>query len=233
MRFAIKSASSLGEQQLNGPALSTGQWYHVAITLTGDTGTMYLNGTPVATNTNMTASPSDLGFTTQNYLGHSQYAADPPLRGRIDDFRIYSEALPAEQILSMAGGSAASLLAAAEAPTTGLTTTTTANIELSPALLSSYSTADTIEQASPLSVATEPSTSESAMLAEARESTFALLADAPADGLEADRDDVSETEYPLANGDASSLSSAEADSDGLDDPMHDAFDDALEQDIWA
>jgi len=102
LRFAITTSGGGGEQQLNGPSLATGQWYHVAITLSGNTGTMYLNGVAVATNASMTLNPSDMGFTSQNYLGDSQYGGDPPLFGRIDDFRIYSEALPAEQILNLA-----------------------------------------------------------------------------------------------------------------------------------
>ncbi|MCO6045861.1 CotH kinase family protein [Aeoliella sp. ICT_H6.2] len=111
LRFSLKTATSGGEQQINGPSLDAGQWYHVAITLTGSSGTMYIDGVPVATNNSMTVSPADMGRTTQNYLGDSQFPADPPLRGRIDDFRIYSQALPAEQILSLVQASSASLLA--------------------------------------------------------------------------------------------------------------------------
>ena len=102
LRFAITTSGNQNEQQLNGPSLSTGQWYHVAITLDGNLGKMYVNGFEVVMNENMTLSPSDMGITTQNYLGDSQYGGDPALLGRIDDFRIYPEALSAEQILHMA-----------------------------------------------------------------------------------------------------------------------------------
>jgi cytochrome c len=41
----------------------------VAVTLSGNTGTLYVNGQPVATNTNMTVTPADLGNTNQNWIG--------------------------------------------------------------------------------------------------------------------------------------------------------------------
>ena len=99
VRFAITTSGGGGEQQINGAsALATGIWQHVAVTLSGNTGTLYVNGVAVGTNTNMTLRPSSLGSTTQNYLGDSQYTADPALLGSIDDFRIIGRALSAAEI---------------------------------------------------------------------------------------------------------------------------------------
>ena len=68
---------------------------------------MYLNGTVVATNSNMTVKPSALGNTNRNYLGKSQYN-DPAYDGAIDDFAIYNRALSdAGCRRSLAGGQAA------------------------------------------------------------------------------------------------------------------------------
>ena len=54
LRFAI-STSSTGEQTITGSsALSTGVWNHVAVTLNGKTGILYLNGAAVGTNSAMT-----------------------------------------------------------------------------------------------------------------------------------------------------------------------------------
>jgi alpha-L-arabinofuranosidase len=99
VRFAITTSGNGSEQQINGTsALTTGSWQHVAVTLSGNTGTLYVNGVAVGTNTNMTLRPSSLGSTTQNYLGDSQYTADPAFLGSIDDFRIIGRALSAAEI---------------------------------------------------------------------------------------------------------------------------------------
>jgi hypothetical protein len=98
MRFAINSGG--GEQQLNAAALPVGIWTHVAITISGNTGKLFVNGLPVATNTLMTINPIDVG-TQFNYLGKSQFTADPLFGGRFDDFRFVSSALTDAQVASI------------------------------------------------------------------------------------------------------------------------------------
>jgi hypothetical protein len=105
VRFAITTNGNGSEQQITGSsALPTGVWTHVAVTKNGNTGTLYVNGSVVGTNGNLTLSPSSLGNTNQNWLGRSQYSADPYLNGLIDDFRIYNRALSASEVSSLAGG---------------------------------------------------------------------------------------------------------------------------------
>nr|WP_294928035.1 cellulose binding domain-containing protein [uncultured Flavobacterium sp.] len=100
LRYAIKNGGS--EQQINTSAsLTTGRWYHLAVTQSGSTAILYLDGVEVGRNTNMTLNPSTLGNTTKNYLGKSQWP-DPLLAGQVDDFRIYSKALSALEIAEMA-----------------------------------------------------------------------------------------------------------------------------------
>jgi hypothetical protein len=102
VRYAITTGSSGGEQQLNRAGnLSTGAWHHLAVTLSGSTGVLYVDGVPANTNLSMTLNPSSLGSTTQNYIGKSQWA-DPNLTGSVDDFRIYSRALNAAEVASLA-----------------------------------------------------------------------------------------------------------------------------------
>jgi fibronectin type 3 domain-containing protein/regulation of enolase protein 1 (concanavalin A-like superfamily) len=101
-RFAITTSGGAGEQRIDAPsALTTGGWHHIAVTLSGSTGTLYVDGQQVGQNTAMTLRPSDLGATTQNWIGRSQYN-DPYLNGRVDDFRIYAGALNASDIAALA-----------------------------------------------------------------------------------------------------------------------------------
>ncbi len=102
-RFAITTSGSGGEQQINtSTALSTSQWTHVAVTLSGGTGTLYLNGTAAGSNTSMTLTPSSLGSTNNNWLGRSQFG-DPDLAGSLDEVQIYDHALTAAQVQALTG----------------------------------------------------------------------------------------------------------------------------------
>jgi alpha-L-arabinofuranosidase len=94
LRFSITTNSYGAEQQINAPnALPAGGWHHVAVTLGDGIGVLYLDGAAVGTNSAMTLSPASLGVTTQNWIGRSQFSADPYLAGTVDEFRIYSGAL--------------------------------------------------------------------------------------------------------------------------------------------
>jgi len=101
LRFVITTNGTAGEQQINAPALTAGVWKHVAVTLQGGIGIIYVDGVEVARNSGMTLKPSSLGNTTNNYLGKSQYA-DPNLNGILDNFRIYNRALTAAEIAALA-----------------------------------------------------------------------------------------------------------------------------------
>lgn len=102
MRFALTTNSGAGEQGINGTsALPSGVWTHVAVTLSGATGTLYVNGVAAGTNTAMSTAPFRMSSTHQNWLGRSQYAADPHFNGLIDDFRIYHGVLTPAQIAAL------------------------------------------------------------------------------------------------------------------------------------
>jgi len=101
LRFAITTSGAAGEQKIDGNAVLPTGWHHVAITLSDSTGTLYVDGQQAGQNTAMTLRPSDLGATTQNRIGRSQYN-DPYFNGRIDDFRMYAGTLGSSQIAALA-----------------------------------------------------------------------------------------------------------------------------------
>ncbi len=97
-RFAIKPAG-LGESVISAPsALPLNTWSHIAVTLTGTSATMYINGTQVAQNTVFNANPADVGTTNNNWIGRSQFFADAYLQGNLDELRIWNVARTASEI---------------------------------------------------------------------------------------------------------------------------------------
>ncbi|RYD18259.1 MAG: hypothetical protein EOP88_23205, partial [Verrucomicrobiaceae bacterium] len=101
LRFVMKNGAAGGEQKLDSPAaLPTGVWTHVAVTLAGDTGKIFVNGALTATSTTMTINPGSVG-TLWNYLGKAQFAADPLFNGRMDDVRFFNAALTDAQVAAI------------------------------------------------------------------------------------------------------------------------------------
>ncbi len=100
MRFAIRNGGA--EQIINAPtALPTNSWVHVAVTLDGQRGILYQNGLPIATNNGLTIRPWQL-LARSNYLGESQFEADPGFNGKLDSFRVFGRALSASEIKEIA-----------------------------------------------------------------------------------------------------------------------------------
>ena len=101
MRFAITLNGNGAEQQINAPfALPTNSWCHVAVTLNGSNGLLYLDGVPIATNNNLTIRPWQTLAKT-NYVGHSQFP-DPLFSGEISSFRVFGRALSGTEIKDLA-----------------------------------------------------------------------------------------------------------------------------------
>ncbi len=96
LRFAINNGS--GEQIVERVgALASGSWQHVAVTLNGNTARLYVNGTQVAASTSFSIAPSAFN-PTRNYLGKSQFTADPLFNGKMEAVEIADYALSAAQI---------------------------------------------------------------------------------------------------------------------------------------
>lgn len=94
MRFVIKHDGV--EQILSASRLQTG-WHHVVVSLDESMqAVLYVDGKQKGSK-QMTCTPAMLNL-SRCYVGKSQFSADPLFRGNIDDLRIYSYALSAEDI---------------------------------------------------------------------------------------------------------------------------------------
>lgn len=103
MRFAIKNGGS--EQIVQTSPLATNQWTHVAVTVGGGSAKLYVNGTLVDTNNGVTITPSDF-HPTRNFLGNSQFDADPLFNGQLDEVLVTDYALTLSQIAGLMNNSA-------------------------------------------------------------------------------------------------------------------------------
>jgi hypothetical protein len=103
MRFAIRTAT-VAEQIIDSTVTMSVGWHHTAVTIDSKAMTLglYLDGELVASGAT-TVLPKDMGATTQNWLGRSQYASDAYLLGSLDDFRIYSRVLSEAELRYLAG----------------------------------------------------------------------------------------------------------------------------------
>lgn len=100
-QFAITTGGLEQAQQINGNAtLPTGQWVHIAVTLAGSVGTLYVDGRVSGTNTGMTLNPTNLNNPGNRWIGRSQYGG-ASLNATIDEFNIFNRALTAAEIQSM------------------------------------------------------------------------------------------------------------------------------------
>jgi hypothetical protein len=105
--FAIRTTEVGAEDNVTGTNPLRSGWHHVAVTISEANRTiiMYIDGTVIASNTNVENKLSDLGFTRNNWFGRSQfYVSDPQFEGSLDDFYIYNRALLQEEIESLMSG---------------------------------------------------------------------------------------------------------------------------------
>lgn len=79
------------------------QWNHVAFTRQGATGTLYLNGEAIASRDDLTIDMSDIGPTTNNWLGRNGFP-DPAFNGLMDDVRLYDYELTEAQVVALNEG---------------------------------------------------------------------------------------------------------------------------------
>ncbi len=100
--FAISSGSHLDPEMILTDTVPIGAWHHIAVVLSAPYLIYYFDGVEKARLTSMTLGPKDLGSTPQNWIGRSSYTTDPYLSASLDEFRIYSGALTAQQVAQLA-----------------------------------------------------------------------------------------------------------------------------------
>jgi DUF1680 family protein len=104
-RAALKIAGMEAEDVMDATEpLPVGRWTHVALTLGGGTGVLYVDGTEAGRNTTMVSGPLLLGATSRNYLGRSQNTTHPYLHGAVRDFRLHNRALSPMEVARLASG---------------------------------------------------------------------------------------------------------------------------------
>ena len=99
MRLVMKNG---GDEQILSTTKATTGWHYVAVTLAPDAVTLYVDGNATTSNA-ITIRPSDF-HPKRNYIGRSQYTADPFFVGYIDDLRIYNYALSADEVETIRNG---------------------------------------------------------------------------------------------------------------------------------
>lgn len=99
LRFTIR-VNDVDQALEHSAALPIGAWTHVAVTISGNTGKLFVNGALSVTNTSMSLNPSAVG-TDENYLGRSRYSADAYFDGMMDDVVFLSNALGDAKITSL------------------------------------------------------------------------------------------------------------------------------------
>lgn len=99
MRLVLKNG---GEEQILSTTKATTGWHYIAVTLAPEAVTLYVDG-KATTSTSITLRPSDF-HPKRNYIGRSQFIADPFFVGYIDDLRIYNYALSANEVETIRNG---------------------------------------------------------------------------------------------------------------------------------
>ena len=104
LRFEITPNGPAETRDLDSPnPLRTNVWTHVAVALDGRQAVMFVNGQAVAVNASVNLLPADVAGSA-NYLGRSQFPADPYFSGQMDSVQISSETLPIEEITASSIG---------------------------------------------------------------------------------------------------------------------------------
>lgn len=103
LRFAIKNKGEEEYIETVSNSKILRKWTHLAITIGHDKITLYVNGEEAASSSSINIRPTDF-MPFMNYIGRSQFNADPSFDGYIDDFSIYNYELSPEEVKALYNG---------------------------------------------------------------------------------------------------------------------------------
>ena len=110
LRFAMKNGAEEQALETVLPSpIRIGNWVHLALTIGDVEVRIYVNGELAVSSGDITIRPMDIR-PCLNYIGRSQFAADPMFKGSIDDFRVYNYELSAEDIKKVAQGESVGII---------------------------------------------------------------------------------------------------------------------------
>ncbi|HJV60383.1 MAG TPA: LamG-like jellyroll fold domain-containing protein [Albitalea sp.] len=99
LRFGIFGATHNDAQVVEAPwSMPIRRWVHVAVTLQGNTGRLYVDGVEVGRSDDILLSPRQIGDQV-TFLGRNW--AHPSFDGRIQDFRVHAGALSAAEVAAL------------------------------------------------------------------------------------------------------------------------------------
>lgn len=111
LRFSITTNGSSSSESTHGSSALSSGWHHVVVTIEQTmkggrhsstvTHNLYVDGVLVGSNDTGSLVPDDLGNTRNNWLGRSEFSADPYFDGQLDDLRIYDDALTSTEITQL------------------------------------------------------------------------------------------------------------------------------------
>jgi len=101
IRLVPEAGAEIKADITSTTAVTTNAWHHAAVVLDASGGRLYMDGVQVGTNTTMTLRPADLGAMPNDWIGRSEFVANPYFDGDIDEFRVYNRALTAAEISAL------------------------------------------------------------------------------------------------------------------------------------
>lgn len=103
MRFSIYTGVAANESILTANTdLPIGAWKHVAVTVDGDTHSLFVDGILIGQATSKGRFPAEIEPSVNGWLGKSTITTDRYLKGKLDDFRVYDTVLTPDEIADLA-----------------------------------------------------------------------------------------------------------------------------------